>query len=264
MSLYQDYEVEMSQTQLSSVLSTLGEPVCLLGGWAVYVTVNRNFAASQGRNFVGSRDIDLGFHVDPSWTDAELRSSLLGRTMKRIAEVGFEPISFRFVKYFHTETKKELSAEEARRTNQTFIFNMYIDPLVDRIHPDSKKLLGFVPIDEPLLSEVFGSKKRLLVEGFGSKIIIPRPAVLLAMKLNSVSDRDKEHKRIKDIIDIYGLLWYSDEKLETVKKGLQSVVKQEEVSSIVSSFREEELAAVARNLGVEKSEVSAVMAELRR
>lgn len=178
--------------------------------------------------------------------------------------MGFEPISFRFVKYFHTETKKELSAEEARRTNQTFIFNMYIDPLVDKIHPDSKKLLGFVPIDEPLLAEVFDSKKRLLVEGFGSKIIIPRPAVLLAMKLNSVSSRDKEHKRIKDIIDIYGLLWYSDEKFETVKKKLLSVVKQEKVSSVVSSIREEELVTVARNLGVEKSEVSAVMAELRR
>ena len=50
--------------ELSKVLSELGGQVCLLGGWAVYLTVNENFRASEGRNFMGSRDIDLGFHVD--------------------------------------------------------------------------------------------------------------------------------------------------------------------------------------------------------
>ena len=264
MSLYQGYEVEVSQSQLSKILPALGEPVCLLGGWAVYITVNKNFAASQGRNFQGSRDIDLGFHVDSSWTGGELKESLFGRAIERIEEVGFEPVGFRFMKCFHTETRRELSADEARRTNQAFIFNMYIDPLVDKIHPDLKKLFGFVPIDEPLLAEVFSSKKSSPVREFGSKVILPKPSVLLAMKLNSVSKRDKEQKRLKDIIDIYGLLWYSDEKPETIREELLSTLKREKITSVVSSFREEELAAVARNLGVEKSEVANVMAELRR
>ena len=78
MSLYQDFEVQVSQSQLSKVLSELGGQVCLLGGWAVYLTVNENFRASEGRNFMGSRDIDLGFRMDPSWTDAELRDSSQG------------------------------------------------------------------------------------------------------------------------------------------------------------------------------------------
>lgn len=262
MSLYQNYEVEVSQSQLSKILSVLDEPVCLLGGWAVYITVNRNFAGSQGRNFEGSRDIDLGFHIDASWTDDELKGSLFGRTIRRIAEVGFEPISFRFMKHFHTETRRELSAEEARSTSQAFIFNMYIDPLVDSIHPDSKKVFGFVPIDEPLLSEVFRGKKSISVKEFGSEVTLPKPSVLLAMKLGSVSNRDKEQKRIKDIIDIYGLLWYSDDKLETIRAELISMIDQKRVSSVVSSFKDEELAAVARNLGVGKNEVSAVIAEL--
>lgn len=184
----------MSQSQLSEVLSTLGEPVCLLGGWAVYITVNNNFTASQGRNFVGSRDVDLGFHVDPAWTDAELRGSLLARAVRRIAGAGFEPVSFRFVKPFHTETRKELSAQEARKLNQAFIFDIYVDPLADKIRPGSKKLLGFVPVDEPLLSEVFDRKKSVMVNEFGSNVLLPEPAVLLAMKLNSVSNRDEEHK----------------------------------------------------------------------
>lgn len=66
MSLYQNYEVAVSRSQLSRIFPTLDGPVCLLGGRAVYITVNDNFTASQGMNFVGSRDIDLGFHVDPA------------------------------------------------------------------------------------------------------------------------------------------------------------------------------------------------------
>ncbi len=262
MSLYQNYEIQVSQSQLSEVLSTLGEPVCLLGGWAVYITVNNNFAASQGRNFVGSRDVDLGFHVDPAWTDAELGDSQFARAVRRIVDVGFEPVSFRFVKYFHTETRKELSAEEARKMNQAFIFNMYVDPLVDNIHPDSTKMLGFVPIDEPLLSEVFDHNRFVMADKFGSKVLIPEPAVLLAMKLNSVSNRDKEHKRIKDMIDIYGLLWYSDEELDAIRTELFSLVNKEKVSSVISSFKDDDYALVTRNLGIGQNEVSAAIAEL--
>lgn len=263
MSLYQDYEVQVSQSQLSEVLSTLGGEVCLLGGWAVYTTVNKNFADSQGRNFVGSRDIDLGFHVDLSWDDTGLEHSLFASAIKRIVDVGFEPVGFRFVKYFHTETRKELSAEAARKTIQAFIFNMYVDLLVDKIHPNSKRLLGFVPVDEPLLSEVFDSGKSVPVNVLRSKVMIPEPAVLLAMKLSSVSNRDKEHKRIKDIIDIYGLLWYSDERLDVIRTKLFRIISKERVASVVSSFGESEYDLVARNLGIGRSEVSAAMAELR-
>jgi len=264
MSLYQNYEVELSQSQLSKVLSTLEGPICLLGGWAVYVTVNKNFAASRGRNFMGSRDIDLGFHIDPTWTDADLMESLFAKAIDRIVDVGFEPIGFRFVKYFHTETRKELSTDEARRTAQAFLFDMYIDPLVDKVHPNSKKLFGFVPIDEPLLSEVFDGRKSVLVNEFGSKVMIPEPAVLLAMKLNSVSNRDKEHKRIKDIADIYGLVWHSDEEISAIRTELFSIISKGRVSSVISSFKDDEYASAARNLGIGQNEVSAAIAELRQ
>ena len=263
MSLYQDYEVQVSQSQLSKVLSELGGQVCLLGGWAVYLTVNENFRASEGRNFMGSRDIDLGFHMDPSWTDMELRDSVFARTIARIEQVGFRPLSFRFVKRFHTETRRELSEEEAKRVNQSFIFDMYIDPIVDVIHPRAKQVLGFVPVDEPLLSQVFAGKRFVSRDEFGAKLVLPRPAVLLATKLNSVSNRDKEHKRIKDIADIYGLVWYSDDELGDLRTELFAMIGREKVASVLSSFREEDYSAVARNLGTEKIEVSNALSELK-
>lgn len=80
--LYQNYETEISQEHLNAVFSQMKEPVCLLGGWAVYLTVNPQFNQTHGRNYLGSRDIDLGFHVDPTWSTKELESSALAQSVK--------------------------------------------------------------------------------------------------------------------------------------------------------------------------------------
>lgn len=75
--MYQDYETQISQDHLTAVFSQMKEPVCLLGGWAVYLTVNKRFNEANGRNYLGSRDIDLGFHINPKWPMEELKKSAL-------------------------------------------------------------------------------------------------------------------------------------------------------------------------------------------
>ena len=62
MPLYNEFETETSYKYLQQIIKILEEPICLLGGWAVYLTVNDNFNKNQGRNYLGSRDIyDLWF-----------------------------------------------------------------------------------------------------------------------------------------------------------------------------------------------------------
>lgn len=39
---------------------------CLIGGWAVYESVNKRPEEDKGRQYAGSKDIDIGFHMDPS------------------------------------------------------------------------------------------------------------------------------------------------------------------------------------------------------
>ena len=124
-------------------------------------------------------------------------------------------------------------------------------------------MFGFVPVDEPLLSQVFAGKRFASREEFRAKLMLPRPAVLLATKLNSVSNRDKEHKRMKDIADIYGLVWYSDDELIDLRTELFAMIDREKVASVLSSFREEDYSVVARNLGIERAEVSRVISELK-
>jgi hypothetical protein len=131
-----------------------------------------------------------------------LKKSEFTTAIKAIENMGFRSTSFRLVKDFDLDTGKELTLEESAKLPLYKIFQLYIDPVVDYIHPKIKELLGFVPIDEPLLSLVFQDKMYTITTIFKKTVLLPKPHVLLAMKLNSAPNRDKENKRIKDIADI--------------------------------------------------------------
>jgi len=177
--------------------------------------------------------------------------------------MGFRPVSFRFVKDFDSETGRELTAEESARLPLFQIFQLYVDPVVDYIHPKIKQVLGFVPLDEPLLSLVFVDGLFTTTKLFGMSFLLPQPHVLLAMKLNSVVSREKEHKRIKDIADIYALLWFSDMKITEIKANLLSIYPEEKARKTVRGFIPEEITRVSAAIGITTREISRVLAELR-
>ena len=91
---------------------------------------------------------------------------------------------------------------------------------------------------------------------------MPRPHVLLAMKLNSVINRDKKHKRIKDISDIFALLWFSDIKFAQLKANLLSIYSKLKARKTVHSFKAEEIGRVSEVTGVSTGEIKRVLSEL--
>jgi hypothetical protein len=153
--LYEPNEIKISEKQLEKIFKQLPSPICLLGGWATYCIVNKNFEKANGRKYIGSRDIDIGFHIDKEWTEKQLTKSKFVTAIRIVENMGFRCISFRLVKDFDLDTGRELTPEESTRLPMYQIFQLYVDPIVDCIHPKIKELLGFVPIDEPLLSLVF-------------------------------------------------------------------------------------------------------------
>ncbi|MDR0372132.1 MAG: hypothetical protein LBI79_00995 [Nitrososphaerota archaeon] len=189
--LYQTTETKTSQDQMQTIFAQLKTQTCLLGGWAVYYLVNENFQKATGRTYIGSRDIDLGFHINMDWTQEQLKNSEFATTIQVAESMGFNSVSFRLVKDFDADTGKELMPEESAKRPLYQIFQLYIDPIVDCIHPEIKNLLGFVPIDEPLLSLVFQEKMHRTQMLFGKNILIPEPHVMLAMKLNSAPKRQR-------------------------------------------------------------------------
>lgn len=260
--LYQPTETKTSQEQMQAVFAQLKSQTCLLGGWAVYYLVNQNFEKATGRTYIGSRDIDLGFHINMEWNKKQLQNSEFATTIKIAENMGFSSVSFRLVKDFDIDTGKELTPEESAKLPLYQIFQLYIDPIVDCIHPEIKNLLGFVPIDETLLSMVFQEKMHKTQQLFGKNVLIPEPHVMLAMKINSAPRRDKEHKLIKDIADIYALLWHSDTKLSQLKEQLFAIISKEKVRKTVQNFSNEDTSKVAATLGVDSQEISRVLKEI--
>ena len=249
--MYKEFETRTSYMYLKEVINSLKEPICILGGWAVFFHVNKRFERAQGRFYLGSKDIDLGFQMK-----VKLKETTLAQTIKILKEkLRFKPLSFRFMKEIHTETEEEL--EEGNTVPTHFIFPMYVDLIVDVIPKDFRKTFGFNPIDEPLLKHVFNDEGSVVVNEFSRKLLLPSSEVLLAMKVNSLPNRDKDHKRIKDICDIFALLWYTELKPEQI--NLSKYVSKKDIIKTVETITNQDLDKVAANVGHSADEIKRVI-----
>ena len=224
MTLYSKFETETSYQYLKRIIEVLNEPVCLLGGWAVYLTVNTRFRESQGRNYLGSRDIDIGFHVDKNLDEGQLRNSAMAKSLTLLEKEGFKLLGFRYYKEIHYETGEELTPEEAKNIPTYNIFSIYVDPIVDTMHPSFGKIFGFTPVDESLLTLVFGERRyRKELNEFNKLLWIPTPEILLATKIKRIPNRTRDEKLVKDICDVYVLCWYSGMNFQKIKNALHDL-----------------------------------------
>ena len=257
--MYKEFETRASYNYLKEVISNLKEPICILGGWAVFFHVNKRFEKAQGRPYLGSRDIDLGFHIGKSSTSDEMAHSDLMQAITVLRErLGFKPLSFRLFKELHTETEEEI--KKGQMVPAHFVFPMYVDLVVDNIPTEFRKAFGFSPIDEPLLAYAFDSKEdQSNVKEFGRNVLLPGPVLLLAMKINSLPNRDKEHKKTKDICDMFALLWYSSINTSTIKKDVQKYVSGNKIAKAIKSINQEDLQKSSLQIGHSAEEIERVL-----
>ena len=261
--MYLEFETKTSYNYLKHVISALEEPICILGGWAVFLHVNKNFRKAQGRLYLGSRDIDVGFHLDKSATVEHLRNSALAKSLDILQnKLKFQSVSFRLLKEIHTETKEEIG--EGKIIPAHFIFPLYIDILVDAIPPKFREVFHFQPADEPLLRFVFeGKKHREELREFNKKLWLPKPELLLATKLKALKNRDKEHKKIKDICDIFALLWYSGEKSLDLQKKVAQFLPSKNILKTISALDEADYQKASVQLNHTPSEIERIIGLLR-
>ena len=249
--MYQEFEIRTSYKYLKEVINSLEEPICILGVWAVFFHVNKRFEKAQGRPYLGSRDIDLGFQMRE-----DLKQTTLAHTIKILKDkLKFKPLSFRFMKEIHTETEEEIKEGEVVPT--PFILPMYIDLIVECIPDGFKKAFGFNPIDEPLLKQVFANEEFIIINEFKRKLLLPTPKTLLAMKINSMPNRDKNHKRIKDICDIFALLWYTELKPEEL--NMEKYVSKKNIIKAVQTIDNQDYEKVAAQLGHSADDIKRVI-----
>jgi hypothetical protein len=61
----------------------------LIGGWAVNERVNRSYEEDRGWPYIGSKDIDIKFHIDPSWDMEQVEDSDYLKFLKYLEKKGF-------------------------------------------------------------------------------------------------------------------------------------------------------------------------------
>jgi len=243
--MYDDFETNTSYKYLKTVVEALKEPICILGGWAVYFQVNQRFKEANGRDYIGSRDIDLGFHFDEN---TALAISPMADSIKAIEKLGFEPLSFRYVKDIDRFTGEP--TEKMIPLHQRF--QMAVDLIVDFVSPKFKHVFRFTPVCEPLLKFAFDGNATRMVE-FDKKLLLPSPEVLIATKLHSIPHRSKKDKVVKDLCDLYALLWYTGSSLNTTVNNLRKVTKK------TLHCSDEDIAGAAQALGITIPEIQNVV-----
>lgn len=154
--MYEQNEIEISKKYLNEVIASIDEPIVLLGGWAIYFLINKSYRGTTGRDYIGSRDIDLGFKL----SSQNLERSTFAKSYDKLTkDLGFRQLSFRLFKEIHTDTGEALKQDEAKDIPIYQIFPMYVDLVVDRIPDNFRNYFGFTPVDEPLLRHVFANEK---------------------------------------------------------------------------------------------------------
>ena len=249
--LYDRQETDAAFGALRTIAGALPEPFILLGGWAVYLTAIESYRKEHGAAYLGSRDVDIGFHIDPGLSGKALRRSAFSKAIDAIRKEGYVPIgAFRYCKFVRKETGEVLTEEESKRIPLHDLFYLYIDLMVDRIHPEHCEVFGGKPMDEPALARVFDEGCGLTVELGGAKITIPPPHLLLASKLRSLPARQKDDKTVKDACDIYAILWHSQVEYGRVLRAVRKDFPRE-CEAALAAITEDVARSAARHLGID-------------
>jgi len=263
MTLYQKYETENSYAYLQQVVDLLEQPVCILGGWAVYFTVNEQYKKEKGPNYLGSKDIDLGFHIDTTIDKNQLKNTMMQKTISLLEKDRFRPLGSRYYKDISIEDGRELTNEESKTEPSHNVFKMYVDLLVDKIHPDFKEIFRFDPYDEDLLSLVFeDSKNRTELVKFKKLLWLPAPEILLSAKIKSIPDRT-EDKKIKDICDIYAISFFSNKKIKDLITDAKTILDKEKFERLKLLLKsDEDFLKAAEHLLVDGESIKNLFKEL--
>lgn len=261
--MYDRDELRSAQGALGTLLGALPGPFVLLGGWAVYHTVQGSYRRDHGISYLGSRDLDVGYHVDPSWSDDELRASALSRAIEVARGIGYSPMgSFRFCRFVQKMTGWTLTEEESKRVPIHDLFYLYLDFMVDHIHPRQANVLGPKAMDEPLLARVFEEGAGVWIQVGEAEVLAPPPHLLLAMKLKSIPSRQKEDKVIKDACDIYALLWHSPHGIDGVLRPVRADYPEECLFGL-DAITHEVARRASGHLGVDIESYLGVVRQLR-
>lgn len=256
MTLYDERVTTVSLDTLRTIVEMMDHPVCLCGGWAVYFTINAFFKEKKGRDYLGSQDIDIGFYIPPMISKSELESTTLFKTVKILRSNGFQPDGFRYRKEINLDKQMNIS-----KTNEPEMFSLYVDILVNSYPPSIHDIYPNCFFEVPLIEEVYINEgNQIRIPGITTNLFMPNRAILTAMKIRSFPTRGQDHhKKIKDLCDLYGLLWFSERSIHDNMKEVLAFTDTDSLERFKSSMDGRLAADCERYLGEPKGSMDTIL-----
>ena len=174
-------------------------------------------------------------------------------------EAGYIPYgSYRFCKMVRRVDGMVMTEDEAKAHQFYELSYLFVDMMVDNVHPQHKQVFGSNPLDEPLAARVYenGDVVRQSLDDF--EFHIPAPASLLATKLRSIPKRQSGDKLWKDACDIYSIIWHSSVDYSSV---IDEVRKEhgDDCTEARKVMTDEVVTRAAYHIGITNGEFTSVV-----
>lgn len=192
-------------------------------------------------------------------TKSELESTNLFKTLKILESDGYRPEGFRYRK---DVAYAELGIKDDMEKNETFA--LYVDILVNSYPPSLNDLYPNCFFEVPLIEQVYNNTKyQVKMSSISDNLFIPTREIIIAMKIHSLSTRGNiRHKMVKDICDLYGLLWYSPKSLKEITKELPKFLEGNSLEKLKNKIDSALMKECEVILGEPKGSMNTVLNDL--
>jgi len=225
---------KISARELNIVWKELCNDALIIGGWAAHLLVNQIYREWKKIDYIGSKDIDLG-----------IRASKLDNITKKLIQIGYTPLNFRFFKIFDRESGKLLSEEESRKYPMYKLFYLYLDLILDE--KINRRVMFF---SDPIIKFCLDNEVWVKIKNF--KVIKPEPLFLIKLRILDLRDSEK---RLKDILDSLFVVCFSQFDLDLFRELTELFpiqAKNKELAIKILNSRLLELELIDLRLGREE------------
>jgi len=239
-------------------MKSINTRICLLGGWAVYYTVNDYFSNKKKRPYLGSRDIDFGIYLKPMMGKSELISTTLFKVLTILESEGFQAEGIRYRKDI-TYKSKDLNDEKIKEES----FPLYIDIIVNSYPLSYSDIIHQYFFEESLVEIIYSNRQNQVdIPKISNLIFMPIPEILIACKIRAIPGRDTQHKRVKDICDLYSLLFYTAKSFDKTVNELKKYIQSDAVIHLKNTINKEMMEESERKIGEPSGSINTVIGNL--
>ncbi|MCX6666054.1 MAG: hypothetical protein NT038_08385 [Euryarchaeota archaeon] len=182
----------------------------------------------------------------------KLTSSTLFKIIQLLESEGFQVDGIRYRKDITFVTKDEKES-----------FPLFIDIIVNSYPPSYSDIIPQCFFEEPLLEEIYRIRQNQVeIPQISHHLFMPTPEILSAIKIRCISGRDIHHKRVKDLCDLYSLLFYSPKSFQSTVEGMKKYIAPDMVRQVKDIINEKLMRESEKIIGEPPGSMNTVIRNL--